>query len=110
VDNASHREEPPPSLAGFATCDESWPVAGWTWCPSPIEWITDIPPDAIAWGEGVNLWRQHLLGLPNGHLALFYNSGPYGREQLHLKVSESETVSPPPSTLRPQTEPYRRTT
>lgn len=88
ADHARHREEPPPSLAGFATCDQAWPIGGWTWCPDPIEWVEQIPADAIANGEGVNLWRQHVLCLPDGRMALFYNSGPYGREQLYLKVSE----------------------
>jgi len=83
-DTSVHREEPPPSLGGFACCDEEFPVRGWLWCPEPIEWIEDIPEAAIASGEGVNLWRHHLLVIPD-HLALFYNSGPYGREQLYWR-------------------------
>lgn len=86
-DQAVHREEPPPSLGGFAYCDEEYPVRGWTWCPQPIEWIEDIPANAIADGEGVNLWRQHVLCLPDGRMALFYNSGAYGKEQLYMKIS-----------------------
>jgi hypothetical protein len=82
-DTAAHREEPPPSLGGFAFCDEEFPIKGWEWCPEPIEWIKDIPEAAIAAGEGVNLWRHHLLAIRDQHLALFYNSGPYGREQLY---------------------------
>jgi hypothetical protein len=82
------REEPPPSLGGFAYCDEEWPVRGWQWCPQPIERIEDIPNPAKALGEGTNLWRQHILALPDGRLALFYNSGYYGTEQLFMKVSE----------------------
>lgn len=85
-DGSMHAEEPPPSLGGFAYCDEAWPVRGWHWQPTPIEWIPDIPASALAAGEGVNLWRQHLLRLPNGDLALFYNSGSYGQEQLYLKL------------------------
>jgi len=85
-DGAIHREEPPPSLGGFAYCDQEWPVSGWIWCPDPIEWIEDVPAAAIANGEGVNLWRQHILCLPDGRLALFYNSGSYGKEQLYLKT------------------------
>jgi hypothetical protein len=81
------REEPPPSLGGFAFCDEDWPVRGWKWMPHPIEWIINIPPQAAALGEGVNLWRQHVLGLPGGGMALFYNSGFYGKEQLFMKVA-----------------------
>jgi hypothetical protein len=68
-------EEPAPSLGGFAWCDEEWPVRGWHFAPEPIEWVKDIPKDALDAGEGYNLW-------------LFYNSGYYGREQLYLKVSQ----------------------
>jgi hypothetical protein len=82
------REEPPPSLGGFAFCDEAWPVRGWQWTPEPIEWIKDIPPPAQALGEGTNLWRQHILALPDGRLSLYYNSGYYGQEQLYAKLSE----------------------
>jgi hypothetical protein len=82
-DTSVHREEPPPSLGGFAFCDEEFPIKGWSWCPEPIEWIDDLPEAAIAAGEGVNLWRHHLLVVEGQHLALFYNSGPYSREQLY---------------------------
>jgi len=81
------REEPPPSLGGFAYCDEEWPVRNWHWYPDPIEWIEDLPPVAKD-GEGVNLWRHHLLFLPDGRMALFYNSGSYGEEQLYVKFAE----------------------
>lgn len=87
-DGAIHREEPPPSLGGFAYCDEDWPVINWQWCSDPIEWVGDIPEEALQNGEGVNLWRQHILSLSDGRKALFYNSGSYGKEQLYLKVSE----------------------
>ena len=86
-DTAESREEPPPSLGGFAYCDEPWPIEGWEWCPEPIEWIEDIPAAALAAGEGTNLWRQHILALPNGSLALFYNSGYYGLEQMYMKLA-----------------------
>ena len=81
-------EEPPPSQAGFAWCDEQWPVTGWHFAPQPIEWVKDIPKSALDAGEGYNLWRQFIHILPDGCAALFYNSGYYGREQLYLKVSE----------------------
>jgi hypothetical protein len=87
-ESAIHREEPPPSLGGFAYCDEDWPVKGWQWCPEPIEWIGDIPAEALRDGEGVNHWRQHILCLPGGKMALFYNSGSYGKEQTYVKLSE----------------------
>lgn len=82
------REEPPPSLGGFAFCDEEWPVSGWQWAPQPIEWIEDVPPQAAALGEGTNLWRQHILALDDGRQFLFYNSGCYGQEQLYAQVAE----------------------
>lgn len=93
TDTAISREKPPPSLGGFAYCDETWPVSGWHWCPDPIEWIEDIPEQAIASGEGTNLWRQHILALPQGGLALFYNSGSYGREQIYMKLADDSATA-----------------
>jgi hypothetical protein len=87
MDPAVSREEPPPSLGGFAYCNEPWPIKGWHWCPEPIEWMDQIPATAIETGEGVNLWRHHILCLPDGTLALFYNSGSYGTEQIYGKIS-----------------------
>lgn len=81
------REEPPPSLGGFAFCNEEWPVKGWQFEPDPIEKIEDIPAEAVQNGEGTNLWRQHILVLPGGRRALYYNSGYYGCEQLYMKES-----------------------
>jgi hypothetical protein len=85
-------EEPPPSLGGFAYCDEEWPVRGWQWAPQPIEWIENIPGQAQALGEGTNLWRQHILVLPDGRMSLYYNSGFYGKEQLYCKIAEGKNV------------------
>ena len=90
---ANHRLEPPPSLGGFAWCDEEWPVHGWQWCSEPIEWIEQVPADAIRNGEGVNLWRHHILCLADGRMALLYNSGPYGREQLYMKIAAPGCVA-----------------
>jgi len=81
-------EEPPPSLGGFAWTDAEWPLQGWHFSPEPIEWVKNIPQDALDAGEGYNLWRQFIHVLPDGRAALFYNSGYYGREQLYLKVSD----------------------
>ena len=85
-DRTMAREEPAPSLGGFVWCDEEWPIQGWQWESEPLEWIEQLPLEALANGEGVNLWRHHLLILPAGRLALFYNSGIYGTEQLYLKI------------------------
>jgi hypothetical protein len=88
-DNSVAREEPAPSLGGWAWCDEEWPVKNWHFAPQPMEWVKDIPPDALADGESTNLWRHHGLVLPDGRVAVYYNSGYYGQEQLYLKVSAS---------------------
>lgn len=79
------REEPAPSLGGWAYCDEEWPVKNWHFQPKPMERIEEIPSDAQANGENTNLWRHHALVLPGGRVAVFYNSGFYGREQLYMK-------------------------
>jgi hypothetical protein len=86
-DTSVAREEPAPSLGGWAWCDEEWPVTNWHLEPEPMEWIENLPADALANGEGTNLWRQHALALPDGRVAVYYNSGYYGKEQLYLKVS-----------------------
>ncbi len=84
---AEWNEEPAPSLGGFAWTDEAWPVAGWHFNAQPIEWVKDIPQEALDAGEGYNLWRQFIHVLPDGRFDLFYNSGYYGREQLYMKAS-----------------------
>jgi hypothetical protein len=81
-------EEPPPSLGGFAWTDEEWPVGGWHFEPQPIEWVKDIPKEALDNGEGTNPWRQFIHVTLDGRAELFYNSGYYGREQLYMKVGE----------------------
>ena len=74
--------EPAPSLGGWAYTPETWPVKGWQAAEQPIEWVEDIPLEAIQVGEGINLWRHHLVVLPNRELYLFYNTGPYGQERM----------------------------
>ena len=86
-DSSIAREEPAPSLGGWACCDEEWPVKNWRFMDEPIEHIEDIPAAALANEEGTNLWRHHALVLPSGEMAVFYNSGFYGREQLYLKTA-----------------------
>ncbi len=77
-------EEPAPSLGGFARCDEDIPLRGWEIDEQPIEWIHEIPDGARAVGEGTNLWRQH-IHICGDVARLYYNSGPYGQEQLYSK-------------------------
>ena len=89
TDSSEAREEPAPSLGGFAFCDEDWPIRGWSFMPDPIEWIEEIPEEARRTGESTNLWRQHIVALDGGGGALFYNSGYYGQEQLYLKSTEA---------------------
>jgi len=86
-DKSIAREEPAPSLGGWAYCDEEWPVKNWHLLPQPMEWIEDLPPEALTNGEGTNLWRHHALVLPDGRMAVYYNSGYYGEEQLYMKLS-----------------------
>ncbi len=81
-DPAISAEEPAPSLGGFAVCDEDWPVRGWRWCPAPLLAIGQVESAALAAGEGVNFWRHHLLATPDA-IAVLYNSGAYGCEQLY---------------------------
>jgi hypothetical protein len=87
-DTSISRQEPPPSLGGFAYCDEEYPVKGWKFEEKPIEWIEDLPAEAVANGEGVNLWRHQVLLMADGRVGVFYNSGTYGREQMYVKWGE----------------------
>jgi len=83
-DGSISREEPAPSLGGFAVCDEVWPVRGWRWESQPLIQIADLEAEALKEGEGVNLWRHHLLVTTLGS-AVYYNSGSYGQEQLFAR-------------------------
>jgi len=85
-DSSVAREEPAPSLGGWAYCDEQWPAKNWQLLPQPMEWIEDIPPEAAANGESTNLWRHHAWVLRDGRIAVLYNSGFYGQEQLYMKL------------------------
>jgi hypothetical protein len=78
------RQEPPPSLGGFAYTDADWPISGWQFEGEPLEWIEAVPQAALDNGEGFNLWRHNLLALPGDSAAIFYNSGYYGKEQLYM--------------------------
>lgn len=84
-------EEPAPSLGGFAYSDLDVPIGGWTFEPQPIEWVDEIPQEALAAGEGTNLWRQHIL-VTGDTVSLYYNSGFYGQEQLYKKSADKRDV------------------
>jgi hypothetical protein len=88
VINEKWKQEPAPSLGGFAWCDEDFPVRNWHYYPQPLERIEDLPSEAVAAGENTNLWRHHILFLPAQRRAvIFYNSGFYGQEQLYAKTA-----------------------
>ncbi len=77
--------EPAPSLGTWAYTPEPWPVSGWRVLPEPITTLEALPEEAKAWGEQVNLWRHHLLVLPDGSARLLYNSGSYGQERMFCR-------------------------
>jgi hypothetical protein len=91
-DTSLASEEPPPSLGGFAVCDEEFPTSGWRWCDEAIERIDDIPEEARAAGEIVNLWRHFALVLDDGDILLFYNAGNYFEEKLFLRLATNGAV------------------
>jgi hypothetical protein len=90
-DGTRHSQEPAPSLGGFARSDSLIGLDGWKLDERPIEWIDDIPSNALAAGEGTNLWRQH-IHLVGDHVRLYYNSGAYGQEQLYRKSATASSV------------------
>lgn len=85
----SHRE-PAPSLGGWVVCAgrdfES------EWRPdtehSPFRWPEQLTQPELDAGLGVNFWRHHLLGTPGGQARIYFNSGPYGHEQMYSLVAE----------------------
>lgn len=91
-------EEPAPSLGGRAFSDSDFPVDGWVASDAPLEAIEDIPADALADGEGVNFWRHHLIKAGDT-VRVFYNSGPYGKEQLYSKRFLSGVQEDPASAV-----------
>jgi len=84
--------EPAPSLGGWAYTAAEWPVEGWKAFEQPIEWIDDIPEEYQREGEGVNLWRHHVVLDPEGRMYLFYNTGPYGRERMFGRRSVEKAI------------------
>lgn len=77
--------EPAPSLGGWAYTPEPWPICGWRISEQPLEWIENIPQDAKDKGEGVNLWRHHMLIVDKDNVYIYYNTGNYGQEQMFAK-------------------------
>jgi hypothetical protein len=74
-------------LGGWAVCSGRDPDAGWRILASgsPLftpERLSDADRDA---GLGVNFWRHHLL-VTGRQARIFFNSGPYGREQMYSAV------------------------
>jgi hypothetical protein len=80
--------EPDPSVGGWARCDEAFPISGWKFDlkQSPIELPSQLSTAAKQHGESTNLWRHHLLVLPDERARIYYNSGTYGAEQLYARV------------------------
>jgi len=87
--------EPAPSLGGWAYTPEDFPIKGWQAMEEPIEWINDIPEQALKAGEGVNLWRHHIVIVPDHSMYLLYNTGSYSNERMFgrfIPTKESPVV------------------
>lgn len=83
----SHRE-PAPSLGGWAVCESPEPDGKWAADTSASPFVTPEQLTAAQReaGLGVNFWRHHLLVPPSGRARIFFNSGPYGTEQMYSLV------------------------
>ncbi len=83
IEESEHMREPAPAQTGWAYTPEAWPVSGWTVREKPIKSVDELEPEALAEGEGHNLWRHHALIDGEGkRLAIYYNTGAYGQERL----------------------------
>jgi hypothetical protein len=80
----SHRE-PAPSLGGWAYCEGKEVLGAWRIddTRSPFLHTESLPETLRAAGMGVNFWRHHMLELSAGDARIFFNSGPYSKEQLY---------------------------
>jgi hypothetical protein len=87
IDFEPFMREPAPSLGGWAYTPEDWPISGWKVDDNPITTIDNLPQEAKSWGENTNLWRHHILMLPDGQVYLYYNSGSYGQERMFIRHS-----------------------
>ena len=87
----SHRE-PAPSLGGWVLCNPGKWLDG-EWGPdslnSPFLYPQDLTREQLEAGLGVNFWRHHLMVTPDGKKRIFFNSGPYGKEQMYSLVPEN---------------------
>jgi hypothetical protein len=101
IEHEPNLREPAPSLGGWAYTPERYPLSGWQAMEEPIEWIEDIPAQAAMAGERVNLWRHHIVILPDRSMYLFYNAGSYSDERMfgryvasnHSPVTETDSNS-----------------
>lgn len=75
----------------LAFTDSEFPIDGWKLADEPFEWIEQIPAAALDAGDGVNLWRQHVV-VTQGTTRLLYNSGKYGTEQMYSKELIGDTL------------------
>lgn len=84
----SHRE-PAPSLGGWAVCRSADPDGDWAidTSASPLATPERLTAAQRKAGLGVNFWRHYLLVTPAGSARIFFNSGPYGTEQMYSLVS-----------------------
>jgi hypothetical protein len=86
----SHRE-PAPSLGGWVVNKPGQWLDG-DWGPdsrnSPFLYPQDLTKEQLEAGLGVNFWIHHLMVTPEGEKRIFFNSGPYGQEQMYSLVPE----------------------
>ena len=83
--------EPAPSLGSWAYTEDEWPVSGWKVEKEPITTLDAIPEKAKEWGEKTNLWRHHILLLPDDSAQLYYNAGSYGTERMFFRESITQS-------------------
>ncbi len=87
IEESPNVREPAPAASGWAYTPEAWPVTGWSLEPAPIMSVDRLEPEALAEGEGHNLWRHHALISPDGkQIAIYYNTGAYGQERLFGRI------------------------
>lgn len=89
IEESPNVREPAPAASGWAYTPEAWPIKNWTLQPDPIMRVADLEPEALAEGEGHNLWRHHALISPDGkQVAIYYNTGAYGQERLFGRIGD----------------------